>query len=100
MVTTLIGPSKSGDVPSRTYDVYYGSDVYIPVSGYIWTGSSAVCDVSICVTMIYSLLKNHHAMMSQTRRIVDRLIRLIIGAGTITGVCFNTCHSVVITKIY
>ncbi|KAF9526408.1 hypothetical protein CPB83DRAFT_467878 [Crepidotus variabilis] len=51
----------------------------------VWNGCSALCDVVIAGAMTYYLQK-HNSRRSSTRRIVQRIIRLVIETGTLTAV--------------
>ncbi|PFH48149.1 hypothetical protein AMATHDRAFT_66189 [Amanita thiersii Skay4041] len=71
--------------PPPITDVVFGANLTPPISGYIWTGFSAICDISICIVMSYSLLNKRKIVMSGTRKKIDRLVSLVIEAGTITA---------------
>ncbi|PFH48147.1 hypothetical protein AMATHDRAFT_66184 [Amanita thiersii Skay4041] len=71
-------------LPSKIFAILFRTDKDIPTSGYVWAGLSAICDVSICIAMTYSLLKGRNVIISHTRRRVVKLVRLVVEAGTIT----------------
>ncbi|EKM52237.1 uncharacterized protein PHACADRAFT_125904 [Phanerochaete carnosa HHB-10118-sp] len=54
------------------------------VSTGIWLAGSALCDIIIASLMAYLLLR-HNIKGTDTRAIINRLVRLIIETGTLTG---------------
>ncbi|PPR03487.1 hypothetical protein CVT26_007893 [Gymnopilus dilepis] len=67
---------------SRVFSEFLGTKVYIATG--LWNGGSAACDVIIAAGMTYYLSKKRTSW-KQTRRIVQKLIRLIIETGTLTA---------------
>ncbi|KAF8873064.1 hypothetical protein CPB84DRAFT_1798711 [Gymnopilus junonius] len=67
---------------SRVFTDFLGTRVYIATG--LWNGGSALCDVIIAAGMTYYLSKKKTSW-KQTRRIVQKLIRLIIETGTLTA---------------
>ncbi|KAF9002872.1 hypothetical protein BDQ17DRAFT_1174405, partial [Cyathus striatus] len=51
----------------------------------IWTGMSATCDVFIAVCMSYQLSKRD-ALFPSTQALLAKIIRLVIGTGSLTAV--------------
>ncbi|KAF8633156.1 hypothetical protein AX17_004657 [Amanita inopinata Kibby_2008] len=71
-------------IPSNTDDIFFWANLDTPVWGYIWTGSSAICDVAIAVIMVYLLMSNG-TILKETRSKMVRLVRLIIETGSMTA---------------
>ncbi|KAF8873062.1 hypothetical protein CPB84DRAFT_1895644, partial [Gymnopilus junonius] len=69
---------------SRLFTEFLNTRLYIATGVSFWNGGSALCDVIIAAGMTYYLSKQK-TLWKQTRRIVQKLIRLVIETGTLTG---------------
>ncbi|PFH45701.1 hypothetical protein AMATHDRAFT_8783 [Amanita thiersii Skay4041] len=65
-------------------NVFYGRNRHIIQKGFAWLIISAICDVAIATTMVYSLLKEK-ILSKELKWRVSRIIRLVIETGTTTA---------------
>ncbi|PPQ83991.1 hypothetical protein CVT25_000537 [Psilocybe cyanescens] len=72
----------------QMFQVSYYSKVMVPeiqTSAGIWYAGGAICDIVIAVCMTNILLRSSNGITPRTRKIVRKLVRLTVEAGTLTA---------------